>query len=384
MQNPRTYLLSLGHMVTDINQGALPALLPFLIQDYGLTYAAAAALVFVANASSSMIQPVFGHFADRFTKPILMPCGVFLAGAGLALTGWVDQYSVLLILAAISGIGIAAFHPEGARLTNRVAGDKKSTAMSIFALGGNLGFALGPAIITGALLSFGMKGTWILIVPVSLVAFLLFTQLPAFTQAENEAKIKAALTDHLKDNWGAFSCLTAAITCRAIMFYGLNTFLPLYWIYALKQTQAAGAMALTILFMAGLVGTLIGGRLADKYGARQVVIISFCSLIITLPLLLTTTNILMLKALLIPIGFGLFAPFSPMIVLGQKYLPTRIGLASGVTLGLAISIGGVAAPILGYIADHHDLFWAIAAIVVVPILATGLGFSLPKEIRKTA
>ncbi|MDD5168072.1 MAG: MFS transporter [Syntrophales bacterium] len=383
MKNPRAYLLCLGHLVTDINQGALPALLPFLIQEHGLTYAAAALLVFVANAASSLIQPVFGHFADRFTKPILMPIGVFLAGAGMALTGWVDQYSLLLTLAGISGIGIAAFHPEGARLTNRIAGEQKATTMSIFALGGNLGFALGPAILTGALLSFGMKGTGILILPVSLVAWLLIMQIPAFMHAESEAKKKVS-AENLKDDWGAFGRLTGAIICRAVMFYGLNTFLPLYYIYVLNQTKAAGAMALTVMFIAGLAGTLMGGRLADKYGARQVVIVGFGSLIITLPLLLSTTNVLLLTLLLIPIGLGIFAPFGPMIVLGQKYLPTRIGLASGVTLGLAISIGGVAAPILGYIADNHGLFWAVAAICGVPILAMGLGYSLPREAKQAA
>jgi len=383
MLNPRVYLLSLGHMASDINQGALPALLPFLIQEYGLTYAAAAALVFVANAASSVIQPVFGHFADRFTKPVLMPVGICLAGTGLAFTGWVGDYSTLVVLVAVSGIGIAAFHPEGARLMNRVSGDTKATAMSVFALGGNLGFALGPAVVTGIMLTLGMKGTWILILPATLVALLLLAQFPAFMQAESAAK-KAVPTEGLNDDWNAFGRLTAAVTCRAVMFYGLNTFLPLYWIDVLGETKAAGAMALTVLFTAGVAGTLLGGRLADRYGARRVVVAGLCSLIVTLPLLLSTTSVALLTALLVPIGLGLFASFSPMIVLGQKYLPNRVGLASGVTLGLAVSIGGVAAPILGYVADRYGLFWAMAVIAAVPVPSALLGWSLPKETKKTA
>jgi MFS transporter, FSR family, fosmidomycin resistance protein len=383
MSNPRVYLLSLGHLATDINQGALPALLPFLIQEHGLTYAAAAALVFVANAASSVIQPIFGHFADRFTKPVLMPVGICLAGAGLAFTGWVGEYSALVVLVAVSGLGIAAFHPEAARLMNRVSGDSKATAMSIFALGGNLGFALGPAVVTGIMLTLGMKGTWLLILPVALVSLFLISQFPAFMQAENAAK-KAAPAEGLKDDWNAFGRLTAAITCRSVMFHGLNTFLPLYWIGVLGETKAAGAMALTVMFTAGVVGTLLGGRLADRYGSRRVVVTGLCSLIFTLPLLLATKNVALLTVLLIPVGLGLFASFSPMIVLGQKYLPNRVGLASGVTLGLAVSIGGIAAPILGYVADHYGLFWALAVIAAVPVPSAALGWSLPRETKKTA
>lgn len=384
MKDLRAYLVSLGHLVTDINQGALPALLPFLIADQSLSYTAAASLVFAANASSSLIQPLFGYFADKLPKPVLMPIGIILAGAGLAFAGFTDIYWLLVLMAAISGIGIAAFHPEGAKTINRISGDKKATAMSIFGIGGNLGFALGPVIVTAALISCGLKGTIILIVPVLIVAALIVFKMPSLVSAEATANQKASATagDKPRDQWSPFARLTGAVTCRAVLFYGLNTFIPLYWIYALNQSKAAGATALTIMFTAGIVGTLAGGRLADKYGSRKVMLASYGSLIVTFPLFLMTQNILLLTFLLIPIALGIFAPFSPMIVMGQKFLPNRVGLASGVTLGLAISIGGVAAPVLGFIADNHGIRWALAALLIVPVVATILSLSLPKD--KTA
>jgi len=380
MNKINVYLISLGHMVTDINQGALAALLPFLIAEQSLSYTAAASLVFVANASSSLVQPLFGHFADKLSKPILMPAGMLLAGAGLAMTGFTDKYWLLAVFVTLSGIGIAAFHPEGARTINRISGDNKATAMSIFSVGGNLGFAVGPAILTTSLLTFDMKGTMVLIVPVTIVAILIYLRQPALQQVQIAASSKAADTSAQPpkvDQWGLFARLAGAVTCRAIIFYGLNTFIPLYWIYVLNQSKAAGATALTVMFSAGLASTLIGGRLADRFGSRTVMLIGYGSLIVSLPLFLLSQNIIVLTALLVPIAFGVFAPFSPMIVLGQKYLPNRVGLASGVTLGLAISIGGVAAPLLGYVSDLHGIYWALAMLLPIPVMATLLSYSLP-------
>src|SRR5665647_1132970 len=127
MKNKQVLLLSAGHMFTDLNQGALPAILPFLILEQGLSYTAAAGLIFAANFASSIVQPVFGYLADRISKPWLMPIGIFLAGLGMAFTGLTANYWLLFAAVTVSGIGVAAFHPEGARMSNRISGEKKGT-----------------------------------------------------------------------------------------------------------------------------------------------------------------------------------------------------------------------------------------------------------------
>jgi FSR family fosmidomycin resistance protein-like MFS transporter len=375
-------LLSAAHLCTDINQGALPAILPFLMDSYHLNYAAAAGLVFAASFISSIVQPLFGYFADKISKPWLMPVGLFLAGAGISCIGFLSEYWLLFTAVTISGVGIAAFHPEAARLANQVSGKKKGTGVSIFSVGGNAGFALGPIIATTALLYWGLKGTLILIVPVTLMAIILATQISKLQeyQTSSQSENKITVTAQAKDQWVPFYKLTIVVFCRSIIFYGLNTFLPLYWIHIFQQSQAASGTVLTILFTVGAVGTLFGGRLADRFGYNKIIQMGFIALLPLLLLFMFTENITVATFLLIPMGFALFASTSPMVVLGQKYLPNRMGLASGVTLGLAVSVGGIATPLLGWTADHYGLQLAFKALAILPLLAMIISFTLPDPI----
>lgn len=373
-------LLSAGHFFTDVNQGALPAILPFLITEYHLSYAAAASLVFASTCASSIVQPLFGYLADRSPRPWLMPTGVFLAGLGLACTGFIESYWLLFLAVSVSGIGIAAFHPDAARLANRVSGEKKGTGVSIFAVGGNAGFAAGPVLTTAALLLWGLKGTLVLIVPVTSMAVLLLIQAKNLQQFQPTGPKKPAGTESTApavDEWGAFARLSMVIFSRSMIFYGLTTFVPLYWISAFGQSKATAGTALTLLLFTGAVGTLIGGRLADRYGFRRVIRLGFTALVPIMAVFVAVHDVTLATLLLIPVGLGLYIPFSPVIVLGQKYLPNRMGLASGVTLGLAVSIGGVTTPLLGWLADSYGLPLALTIIACVPVLASLAAFTLP-------
>ncbi len=376
-------LLSTGHMVTDINQGALPAMLPFFISAFDLSYAAAAGIVFAANMTSTIVQPAFGHAADRFSKPWLLPAGLMLAGGGAGLTGIAPGYGWIVSMAIISGIGIAAYHPEAARLVNFAAGTRKGTAMSLFGVGGTIGFAIGPLIVTAALLQWGLRGSLILIAPVSIAALMTasqFAQLESL-EAERRADHRSLVANHLKDDWRAFTRLTVVIIGRSIIFYGLNTFIPIYWIVALNQSEAAGAMALTVFSGSGIIGNLLGGGLADHMGQKKVVLIGFFGLMLFLPLFVMVKNVQVATLLLIPIGLALFGTYSPAIVMGQNYLPGRVGLSSGITLGVAVAIGGAAAPIIGKLADLYGMRFALTAIAFLPVLFLAIALSLPRSQR---
>ena len=376
-------LLSTGHMVTDINQGALPAMLPFFISAFDLSYAAAAGIVFAANMTSTIVQPVFGHAADRFSKPWLLSAGLMLAGGGAGLTGIAPGYGWIVCMAIISGIGIAAYHPEAARLVNFAAGTRKGTAMSLFGVGGTIGFAIGPLIVTAALLQWGLRGSLILIAPVSIAALITasqFAQLESLV-TERTADHRTLVANHLKDDWRAFTRLTVVIIGRSIIFYGLNTFIPIYWIVALNQSEAAGAMALTVFSGSGILGNLLGGSLADRIGQKKVVLIGFFGLMLFLPLFVMVKNVQVATLLLIPIGLALFGTYSPAIVMGQNYLPGRVGLSSGITLGVAVAIGGAAAPIIGKLADLYGMRFALAAIAFLPVLFLAIALGLPRSQR---
>lgn len=375
-------LLTLAHAATDINQGAIPVLLPFFIAQHNLTYAAAAVIVFTTTLVSTITQPVFGIVADRLSRPWLMPFGVLLAGLGLSCVGLAPTYETGLIAVGLSGIGVAAFHPEGARLANRFAGDKKATIMSIFATGGQLGFAIGPLIATFALLKWGIKGTAFMAVPAIGVTVLIAFVLPGLWNYHGGVGVKATQAGGGVDFWGAFILLSVLVLFRSVIFYGINTFLPLFWINVLQQSKAAGASALTVFFASGVVGNLIGGRLADRVGFRPAILTEFALVMVLLPIFAYTSNPSWAIFLLIPIGLMFSASVGPLVVLGQSYLPNRIGLASGVTLGLAFSFGGITTPLFGWIADRHGLHAAIVVLSFLPVICTGLTALLPKP--KTA
>src|SRR5437762_956555 len=151
-------LLALGHLVIDLNQGAIPAVLPFLRTAHGWSYAQAATIVLVGNLASSLIQPLFGYFSDQLARRWILPASVFLSGAGLALVGVAPGYLTVLGLVLVMGLGVASWHPEGYKTATGVAGDRKATALSWFSLGGNVGLALGPPIATALVTSLALPG----------------------------------------------------------------------------------------------------------------------------------------------------------------------------------------------------------------------------------
>jgi len=376
--------LSAGHLVTDMTQGALPAMLPLLIDVRHLNYTLAGGLILALSATSSIVQPLFGHFADRLAKPWLMPAGLLLTGLGMSLVGLAPDYWSIALVVGICGIGVAAFHPEAARLANSTAKENKATAMSIFSFGGNAGFALGP-ILSGVILQLsGLRGTLLLALPCFLMAAILITQLRRFNVPAPVASAHMPAHDvaGAGDAWGPFAWLSLAIICRSIVFYGLITFLPLYWIHILHQRQLASA-SLTVLFTAGAIGTLLGGRLADRIGYRATMCLGFGLSIPLFLLLQYITNPYFALAMLIPMALTFYAPFSAMVVRGQQYLPNRIGLSSGVTLGLSVSIGGAVTPLLGRLADTHGIPATLTVVALLPILALIIVSTLP-EVKKAS
>ncbi|CAN5651250.1 MFS transporter [soil metagenome] len=371
--------LSAGHLFTDVNQGAVAALIPFLISERGLSLAAAGTLVMAATISSSIVQPLFGIFSDRTPLPILMPLGLLLAGTGIALTGVVPGYPLILLCVVLSGIGVAAFHPEAARFANYVSGSRRARGMSFFSVGGNAGFALGPVLTTPLVLLFGLAGTLFLVAPAAVMAGVLFLEMPRMrdfqpVMEDSDDEQPVAAPEH----WGLFARMIGVVTVRSFVYFGLVTFVATYYAQVLDTSAARGNTALAIMLFAGAIGTLTMGPLADRFGRRTVL---GASMLLLPPLLFgfTFAGPTVGMVLLAFIGAATIGTFGVTLVMAQEYLPGRLGLAAGITIGFSIGLGGIGAPILGFVADARGLPFMILVIAALPVLGLLLTLTLPRK-----
>jgi FSR family fosmidomycin resistance protein-like MFS transporter len=353
-------------------QGAIPALLPFLIDQRGISYGAAGALVLVTSVGSSAIQPLFGLGSDRLALPWLMPLGVLLAGLGIALVGVAPSYPATAAAVALSGLGVASFHPEGARFANQVSGDRRGQGMSFFSLGGNAGFALGPILVTPLVLLLGLHGTLLLAVIPTIVAAVLARDLGRLREvaAEKSAHVARSVAeeDRDEDDWNAFVRLGGVVALRSCVYFGLQAFIPLWFIHHLGTGEGAGNGALTAMLVAGAVGTYFGGRVVDRLGRRRLVVGSTAVTIPVLVALVLAPSPLTAGLLTALAGFLIILTFSITVVMSQEYLPS---------LGLAIGVGGIAAAGLGVIADAYGLRTVMWLIVVMALPMVVLARTLP-------
>jgi FSR family fosmidomycin resistance protein-like MFS transporter len=239
-----------------------------------------------------------------------------------------------------------------------------------------VGFALGPLFITPTLMALGTRGAIVLALPVLIMAVVLTVNLPRLVAVEpSRLEIRRGLLVNRDERWGDFVRLTTVVVLRSIAFFGLNTFLPLYWTATLHGTKTGGGMALTVLAASVALGTLIGGRLADRYG-RKTVIAGSLAAFVPLLLIFVNSHIFVAGMMLLPLGIAVAAANSVVVVMAQDYLPNRIGLAAGVTLGLSMTIGGMLTPVLGTIADHYGLSATLLLVALVPSLAFAMSLTL--------
>ncbi len=346
-------MMATSHVVDDFYQGVVPALLPFLVIERQYSYAAVAGLVLAANLLSSVAQPAFGWWGDRRPRRWLIPAGMVTAALGVSLVAFSVEYWATWVLIAIAGFGISAFHPEAARAARFAAGDS-NRAMSVFALGGNIGFALGAAVTTPLLLLTGLRGAVFLIIPAALMAVLLVARLDRVLDGPVGTP-KRVPHPSGPDDWPAFLRLTAVVVVRSIVFFGAVSFVALYLIHDFGTSEALGGVALSLFLLAGAGGTLLGGWLADKVGRLRSIRAGFAATIPTLSVSYSHPTGGVALVFVAVFGVAIFVPFAVFVILGQDYLPNRIGIASGVTVGLAVTVGGLFSPLLGWIGDQTDL-----------------------------
>lgn len=379
--NPNVYLFAMGHFAADWAQGAWPALLPYFISVCHLNYQEAGALIFANMLLASITQPFFGYYSDKISKPWFIPAGPILCGISLAVIPFTTNYWVIFLCSMLSGLGSAVFHPEAALMVNRIAGSLKGQALGTFSVGGNTGFAIGPMLVGLFAYKFDIHGLLLFGIVNLVLALTLYFKMDAIlsqAQAAEAAESKSNLCGEKKNDWGAFSKLSVIIFARSMGFTICNSFIPIYWINVLHTSPTTGSMALTILFTMGAVITFVGGVLADRFGFTKILQSALIVMVPAMFFLTHSTDVTTATWLLIPVAYALFGCYSPMVVLGQTYLGKSVGFASGITMGLGTTIGGIMAPLVGRAADYWGVGAALQILWIAALAAAIFSFLLPK------
>ncbi|MCX5265565.1 MFS transporter [Streptomyces sp. NBC_00199] len=365
-RNTSITLLSVGHACVDVYQGAVASLVPFFIAERSYSYAVASGIVLAASLLSSVAQPVFGALTDRRSMPWLLPAGTLLGGVGVALSGLSGSYPLTLVCVAVSGVGVAAYHPESARVA-RLAGRGSHRAMGWFSTGGTIGFASAPLLVTAVVAAGGLRWTPLLVLPALAGAALCLPVVRVLQQKEARGSGTTGGPAG-SDDIASFVRLSLAVVFRSIAFVGLSTFVSLYVRRRLGGGTATGTAALTVLYLGGAIGSVLGGSLASRWDrvtvARRSYLVAAAAVagVVWLP----GPTVYLFVALT---SVGLYVPFSLQVTLGQDYLPSRVGTANGITLGLSVSIGGLAGPVIGGLADATSLQTALAPLALMPLLS---------------
>ncbi|KZL92688.1 MFS transporter [Clostridium magnum] len=368
IQYSKIAVISLAHLLNDLYSNYLPQMLPFLVVLYpGFTATRGAIIVSAFSITSSLTQPLFGYFMDRQGKRWLAYIGTLWMATMLSLTGLVHNYLLLVVLAALAGLGTAVFHPQASTMVNVLSRDRKAVLLSVFVAFGNFGFALSPLLLVPLFQAYGLKATVVTIIPGIIVSFLLFLFSPRDQVLKGAPPTLSAVFKSLKESAKELIAIVSVIAIRSLAYTGLLTILPLYFKYKnLSNIQAS--YLVTIMLAAGAFGGIIGGFISDYFGRKQLII---GSLVFSTPLFfafLLTKGILSTIFLALA-GSALLASFSVTVVAAQEAIPENKALAAGLTMGFANGLGGLAVIVIGHIGDVFGLTAAVRILFILPIIA---------------
>jgi MFS transporter, FSR family, fosmidomycin resistance protein len=367
--------LSGGHLAVDFAGGALFVLIPYLHDRFDLSYTLAAVLVLCSTVSGSIVQPLFGLWSDRHGAIWLIPVGIVAAGIGMALVSVSPSYGLVLVFVILAGLGTAAFHPEGSKFAAYASGRRRASGMAFFSVGGNIGFGLGALAAALLVHGLGLHGGLLLAVPCLLAAAVLFSLRPYLLSFVPDRETTRLATG--EDDPRSLVLLLTVITFRSLAWYGVLTFVPL-WEVSQGHSKSYGTALLWAMLLVGGIGTVAAGPIADRIGLRTVLLaanVAICPLMLVFILVGGAAGAVALAL----VGIAVIGTFGITMVMAQQFLPTRIGTASGLSIGFSIGLGGIAAVILGGIADSIDLRTALYVSASGAVVATALTVLLPRE-----
>lgn len=374
-----------AHLLNDLIQAVLPSIYPMLKSDFALSFAQIGWIALIYQVTASLLQPWVGMFTDKHPQPYLLPAGMLVTLLGIALLAFAGSYEMLLVAAAVVGVGSATFHPEASRVARMASGGRFGTAQSAFQVGGNTGSALGPLLTAAVVIPHGQPAiAWFMLA--AALAVMVLLRVTGWSVRHGQARLKTFASQQapgLSRNamWRAVVVIAVLMFAKFVYIASFTNFFTFYLIEHFGLSVQHSQLYLFVFLAAVALGTFAGGPVGDRIGRKAVIWVSFLG-VAPFALALPHANLAWTAVLAVAIGLVMSSAFAALVVYAQEAVPGRVGMVSGVMFGLMFGISGIGAAGLGELADRYGIEWVYQAIAFLPLL--GLATALLPATRSQA
>lgn len=374
-----------AHLLNDLIQAVLPSIYPMLKSDFALSFAQIGWIALVYQVTASLLQPWVGLYTDKHPQPYLLPAGMLVTLVGIALLAFASSYEMLLVAAAVVGVGSATFHPEASRVARMASGGRFGTAQSTFQVGGNTGSALGPLLTAAIVIPHGQPAiAWFMLA--AALAVLVLLRVTGWSVRHGQARLKTFAGQQAPGlsggaMWRAVGVIAVLMFAKFVYIASFSNYFTFYLIEHFGLSVQHSQLYLFVFLAAVALGTFAGGPVGDRIGRKAVIWVSFLG-VAPFALALPHANLAWTAVLAVAIGLVMSSAFAALVVYAQEAVPGRVGMVSGVMFGLMFGISGIGAAGLGELADRYGIEWVYQAIAFLPLL--GLATALLPATRGQA
>ena len=374
--------VAFAHLLNDSIQAIVTASYPMLKAEFALTFTQIGWIAMIYQLTASLLQPWIGLYTDKHPKPYLLPMGMVMTFMGIGLMSVAPSFNVLLVSAAMIGVGSSTFHPEASRIARMASGGKFGTAQSAFQVGGNTGSAIGPLLAAAIIIPYGQHSIGWFMLSAALAVWVLWR----VTQwsLKHSASKKVSITPiHQRMSRSqiirALSIIGILMFAKFIYIASISNYFTFYLIERFQLSVQTSQLFLFAFLGAVAVGTFVGGPVGDKIGRKAVVWVSFLGAA-PFAVMLPYVGLFWTAMFVMMVGLIMSSAFSALVVYAQEVLPGRVGMVAGIMFGLMFGIGGLGAAGIGHLADSHGIVWVYKLCSYLPLLGLMTAL-LPKTHR---